>query len=158
MMKEHIEEAEKVLLHTYNRYPIVLDHGDGVYLYDTQGKKYLDFGAGIAVYAFGYNNKEFNDALKTQLDKLIHTSNYFYNVLILLHLICLSYSFYFVLYFLQVPFFLLILFLYFFPVQFVNFFQIHFSFFHKVDLFPSFFSLIFHQVIIIIHFIFIFFS
>ena len=76
---EIMKMADEHIIHTYNRYPIVLDHGDGVYLYDTQGKKYLDFGAGIAVYAFGYNNKEFNDALKTQLDKLIHTSNYFYN-------------------------------------------------------------------------------
>ncbi len=74
-----MQMADEHIIHTYNRYPIVLDHGDGVYLYDTEGKKYLDFGAGIAVYAFGYNNREFNDALKVQLDKLIHTSNYFYN-------------------------------------------------------------------------------
>ena len=71
--------AESHLIHTYNRYPIVLDHGDGVHLYDADGKEYLDFGAGIAVFAFGYNNKEFNDALKDQIDKLVHTSNYFYN-------------------------------------------------------------------------------
>lgn len=74
-----IEEAERDLLHTYNRYQIVLDHGDGVYLYDVNGKKYLDFVAGIAVFALGYNNKEYNDALKAQIDKLLHTSNYFYN-------------------------------------------------------------------------------
>jgi len=80
MMKEHIEEAEKVLLHTYNRYQIVFDHGDGVYLYDEDGKKYLDFVAGISVFALGYNNKEYNDALKDQIDKIIHTSNYYYNV------------------------------------------------------------------------------
>ena len=80
MMKEHIEEAEKVLLHTYNRYPVVFDHGDGVYLYDEEGKKYLDFVAGISVFALGYNNKEYNDALKNQIDKIIHTSNYYYNV------------------------------------------------------------------------------
>ena len=43
MMKEYIEEAEKALLHTYNRYQIVLDKGEGVYLYDLEGKKYLDF-------------------------------------------------------------------------------------------------------------------
>src|SRR5574344_2885618 len=78
-MKEYIEEAEKDLLHTYNRYQIVLDKGDGVYLYDIEGKKYLDFVAGIAVFALGYNNKEYNDALKAQIDKLIHTSNYYYN-------------------------------------------------------------------------------
>ncbi len=80
MMKEYIDEAEKVLLHTYNRYQIVFDHGDGVYLYDLDGKKYLDFCAGISVFALGYNNKEYNDAIKEQVDKIIHTSNYYYNV------------------------------------------------------------------------------
>ena len=79
-MKEYIEEAEAALLHTYNRYQVVLDKGDGVYLYDTEGKKYLDFMAGIAVFALGYNNRAYNDALKDQIDKIIHTSNYFYNV------------------------------------------------------------------------------
>ena len=79
-MKEHIEEAEKVLLHTYNRYPVVFDHGDGVYLYDEEGKAYLDFVAGISVFALGYNNKEYNDAVKAQVDKIIHTSNYYYNL------------------------------------------------------------------------------
>lgn len=80
MMKEYIEEAEKALLHTYNRYQIVLDKGEGVFLYDIEGKKYLDFVAGIAVFALGYHNQAYNDALKEQIDKLIHTSNYFYNV------------------------------------------------------------------------------
>lgn len=74
-----INSAEQHLIHTYNRYQIVLDKGDGVRLYDKDGKEYLDFGAGIAVFALGYNNKEYNDALKEQIDKLIHTSNYFYN-------------------------------------------------------------------------------
>lgn len=74
-----IEKGEQYLLHTYNRYPLVLDHGDGVYLYDTEGKKYLDFFAGIAVFALGYNNKEFNDAVKAQVDKIVHISNYFYS-------------------------------------------------------------------------------
>ena len=66
-MKEYMEQAEKDLLHTYNRYQVVLDKGDGVYLYDMDGKKYLDFCAGIAVFALGYNNKEYNDALKNQI-------------------------------------------------------------------------------------------
>lgn len=79
-MQKFIDDAESALLHTYNRYQIVLDRGDGVYLYDTDGKRYLDFVAGIAVFALGYNNKEYNDALKEQIDKLIHTSNYYYNV------------------------------------------------------------------------------
>jgi len=79
-MKEYINEAEAALLHTYNRYQVVLDKGDGVYLTDIEGKKYLDFCAGIAVFALGYNNREYNDALKGQIDKVIHTSNYYYNV------------------------------------------------------------------------------
>lgn len=79
MMKQYIEEAEKALLHTYNRYQIVLESGSGVHLYDVEGKKYLDFGAGIAVFALGYHNEKYNDALKEQIDKVIHTSNLFYN-------------------------------------------------------------------------------
>ncbi len=79
-MKTYIDEAEQALLHTYNRYQVVLDRGDGVYLYDMDDKKYLDFVSGIAVFALGYNNKAYNDALKEQIDKLIHTSNYYYNV------------------------------------------------------------------------------
>lgn len=78
--KDYIELGDKNFIHTYNRFQVVLEKGDGVYLYDTNGKKYLDFAAGIAVFAFGYNNKEFNDALKEQIDKLIHTSNLFYNI------------------------------------------------------------------------------
>ena len=51
-----------------------------MYMYDIEGKKYLDFVAGIGVFAFGYNNKAYNDALKAQIDKVIHTSNYYYNI------------------------------------------------------------------------------
>ena len=81
MSKESfIREAEENLLHTYNRFPLVLDHGEGVYLYDTDGKEYLDFAAGIAVQAFGYHNEEYTEAMKEQLDKLTHTSNLYYNV------------------------------------------------------------------------------
>lgn len=79
-MKEYIEQAEQDLLHTYNRYQIVLDRGEGVHLYDIEGKEYLDFCAGIAVFGLGYGNKAFQDALKAQIDKLTHTSNYYYNV------------------------------------------------------------------------------
>lgn len=78
-MTNYIDAAEEVILHTYNRYPVVFDHADGLYLYDAEGKKYLDFGSGIGVFALGYNNKKYNDALKAQIDKLVHTSNYFYN-------------------------------------------------------------------------------
>jgi acetylornithine/N-succinyldiaminopimelate aminotransferase len=76
---DYINEAEQYVLHTYNRFKIVLDHGEGVYLYDTDGKKYLDFAAGIAVYALGYGNQKLNDALKDQVDKLVHTSNLYYH-------------------------------------------------------------------------------
>lgn len=79
-MKKYIEDAEAALLHTYNRFQVVLDKGEGVYLYDMEGKKYLDFCAGIAVFALGYGNKIYNDALKEQIDKVIHTSNYYYNI------------------------------------------------------------------------------
>lgn len=78
--KAWMERADQVLMHTYARYQIVLERGEGVYLYDLEGKKYLDFGAGIAVFALGYGNKAFNDTLKAQIDKLVHTSNYYYNV------------------------------------------------------------------------------
>ncbi len=74
-----IKEAEESVLHTYNRYQVVLDHGDGVYLYDTDGKKYLDFAAGIAVQALGYHYPGYDEALKAQIDKLMHTSNLYYN-------------------------------------------------------------------------------
>ena len=78
--QEYMDKAEQFLVHTYNRFKIVIEKGDGVYLYDVNGKKYLDFAAGIAVFALGYNNKKYNDALKAQIDKVIHTSNLYYNV------------------------------------------------------------------------------
>lgn len=78
-VKEYIEDAEKVWLHTYNRNPVVLERGEGVYLYDVEGKKYLDFAAGIAVQSLGYGNEEYNQALKKQIDSLMHTSNLFYS-------------------------------------------------------------------------------
>ena len=78
-MKSMIEQAEQDLLHTYNRYQIVLDHGEDVYLYDAEGKKYLDFMSGIGVFALGYSNEYYNNALKEQIGKILHTSNYFYN-------------------------------------------------------------------------------
>ena len=74
-----MEQAEEAILHTYHRFPVVLDHGEGVFLYDTEGKKYLDFAAGIGVQALGYGNQKYNDALKMQIDKLLHTSNLYYN-------------------------------------------------------------------------------
>ena len=78
-MNQYVETTENSLVHTYNRFPVVLDRGEGVYLYDTDGKKYLDFAAGIAVSGLGYGNPEFNGALKDQIDQLIHSSNLYYN-------------------------------------------------------------------------------
>lgn len=76
--KNYIEKAEQFLVHTYNRYPIVLDHGEGVYLYDRNGEKYLDFAAGIAVCSLGYSHEGYKNALKEQTEKLLHVSNLFY--------------------------------------------------------------------------------
>ncbi|MEE1306149.1 MAG: aspartate aminotransferase family protein [Agathobacter sp.] len=75
----YIDGAEKNLLHTYNRFQLVLDQGKDVYLYDTDNKEYLDFAAGIAVCALGYDNTEYKDSLKKQVDSLLHTSNLYYN-------------------------------------------------------------------------------
>ena len=79
-IQEYIQEAEASLLHTYNRYQVVFDHGEGVRLYDIEGRSYLDFVSGIGVFALGYGNREYNDAVKAQVDKILHTSNYYYNV------------------------------------------------------------------------------
>ncbi len=79
MMKKMIDQAEADLLHTYNRYQVVLDHGEGMYLYDVEGKKYLDFMSGIGVFALGYSNEYYENAVKEQVGKILHTSNYFYN-------------------------------------------------------------------------------
>ncbi len=78
-MNQYMEDTNNSLVHTYNRFPVVLDRGEGVYLYDTDGNKYLDFAAGIAVSGLGYGNQELNNALKAQIDKLIHSSNLYYN-------------------------------------------------------------------------------
>ncbi len=77
---ECIQKSEQYLLHTYNRAPVVWEKGEGVRLYDTDGKEYLDFAAGIAVYALGYGNPVYREALKDQMDKIVHTSNLYYNV------------------------------------------------------------------------------
>ncbi len=74
-----MNETEQYVLHTYNRFPVVFERGEGVRLYDVNGKEYLDFGAGIAVFALGYGNSTFNKAVKGQIDRLVHTSNLFYH-------------------------------------------------------------------------------
>ena len=77
---QYIAATEENVLHTYNRFPVVFESGKGVYLTDTDGKEYLDFGSGIAVFALGYGNEAYEAALKGQIEKLIHTSNLFYNI------------------------------------------------------------------------------
>lgn len=79
MVNKKIEMAEENLIHVYRRFPIALDHGEGMYIYDTEGKKYLDFAAGFAVTGLGYNNKELNEAIKAQVDKLYHISNLYFH-------------------------------------------------------------------------------
>ncbi len=76
---EMMEKADECLLHVYNRFPVVFEHGKGMELYDTDGKAYLDFASGIGVMAFGYGDGEFSDAVKKQVDALLHTSNLFYH-------------------------------------------------------------------------------
>ena len=76
--KQYMDLAEENVLHTYNRFPVVFEKGEGVTITDVDGKEYLDFGAGIAVFALGYGNQAYNDALKAQIDKIIHTSNLYY--------------------------------------------------------------------------------
>ena len=78
--QEIMQQTEDNVLHTYNRFPLVLERGEGVHLFDTDGKKYLDFAAGIAVYALGYSNEEYKAAVKEQVDAIVHTSNLYYNV------------------------------------------------------------------------------
>lgn len=78
-MNDQMQEAEVNILHTYNRFPVVFEHGEGCYLYDSQGKKYLDFAAGIAVNSLGYHYPGYDEALKAQIDKLTHISNLYYN-------------------------------------------------------------------------------
>ncbi len=77
---DYKETLDQYYVHVYNRFPIVLERGDGMRVYDTDGKEYLDFAAGIAVFALGYNDPEYNAALTDQIGKIIHTSNLYYNV------------------------------------------------------------------------------
>jgi acetylornithine/N-succinyldiaminopimelate aminotransferase len=78
-MKKIIEVSEKYLMNTYNRFPIVIDRGDGAYLYDNSGKKYLDFLAGVAVNSLGYGNEKVLKVIEEQSKKIIHCSNCYYN-------------------------------------------------------------------------------
>lgn len=72
------EQGEKVVMHTYNRFPIALEKGDGMYVYDENGKKYLDFVAGIAVNSLGHNHKKLVETIAKQAQTLIHCSNLYW--------------------------------------------------------------------------------
>lgn len=72
------EKGEKYIMNTYSRFPIALESGDGMYVYDENGKKYLDFIAGIAVNSLGHGNKDLVDSIANQSSKLIHCSNLYW--------------------------------------------------------------------------------
>ena len=79
MNPQEIIDAEKqYLVQTYARPPFVLTRGEGVYVFDADGKKYLDCAAGIAVNALGYNDRELVKAIQDAASGLLHTSNLFY--------------------------------------------------------------------------------
>ena len=77
--QEIMTTVDEYVLHTYNRFPISIDRGMGTHVWDSEGKEYLDFMAGIAVYALGYHYPEYDEALKAQIDKVLHTSNLYYH-------------------------------------------------------------------------------
>lgn len=76
----YYERSLDALMHAYGRYQITFDHGEGVYLYDTDQKKYLDFFSGIGVNSFGYHYPEYIVSMEKQLHRLMHISNYFNTV------------------------------------------------------------------------------
>jgi acetylornithine/N-succinyldiaminopimelate aminotransferase len=78
-LKQIAEREQQFLLHTYNRYPVVLSRGKGVFLYDTEGKRYLDFVAGLGVNALGHAHPRIMKAIRDQAAKLIHVSNLYYH-------------------------------------------------------------------------------
>lgn len=77
-MEDWYTRGEEAFLKAYGRYDIVLEKGEGVYLYDTKGRRYLDFYAGIGVNSLGYRYPTYVEALQKQIDTLMHVSNYFY--------------------------------------------------------------------------------
>jgi len=74
-----VQKAEqKYLLHTYDRYPVMVTHAKGAYLYADDGSKYLDFLSGIGVMALGYSHPAITKVIREQATKLVHASNLFY--------------------------------------------------------------------------------
>ncbi len=78
--KEIIELEQNYILQTYARPEFVLERGDGVHLFDTDGRQYLDFVSGLSVNALGYNNPTIGDAISAQARKLIHVSNLYHTI------------------------------------------------------------------------------
>lgn len=77
-MTDWIEEAERWILHTYDRYPVVIVRGEGARVWDIEGREYLDFVAGIAVCNLGHCHPRVVEALREQAGKLVHVSNLYY--------------------------------------------------------------------------------
>lgn len=77
--KELIEAEDEYFVNTFTRQPVVLDHGEGLKVWDMEGNEYLDFFAGIAVNCLGHKNPRVVDAISKQAEKLIHISNIYYN-------------------------------------------------------------------------------
>lgn len=78
--KEIVDLEQNYILQTYARPDFVLERGDGVHLFDTDGKRYLDFVSGLSVNALGYNNPTIGDAISAQARKLIHVSNLYHTI------------------------------------------------------------------------------
>ena len=78
-MQEWVQKGKEVFTNNYRQLPVLFEKGEGCYLFDLEGKRYLDFVSGIAVNALGYGHKGLNDALKAQLDRFTHCSNLYYN-------------------------------------------------------------------------------
>src|SRR3984957_7042889 len=78
-LEQTAELERRYLLSTYNRYPVVLERGKGVFVYDIEGKKYLDFVSGIGVNALGHAHPRIVKAIREQAARLIHISNLYYH-------------------------------------------------------------------------------
>jgi len=77
--EEVIRRERSFLLQTYNRYPVVIERGKGVFLFDVGGKRYLDFVAGLGVNALGHAHPRIVKAIREQAARAIHLSNLYYN-------------------------------------------------------------------------------
>jgi acetylornithine/N-succinyldiaminopimelate aminotransferase len=72
-----LEREAKVFFHTYKRIPLEIERGEGVYVFDNTGRRYLDMFAGLAVNALGYNHRGILEAIERQVRRYIHLSNYY---------------------------------------------------------------------------------